>query len=50
MDTEEDARYEELIDHLYGEWENEYADEIKEKGVQEFLHGLFRSSSSPTPS
>ena len=29
-----DARYEEFIDHLYGEWENEYADEIKEKGVQ----------------
>jgi hypothetical protein len=42
-DAAADAAYDEYINRLYEEWESEYADEIKEKGVQEFLHGLLRS-------
>jgi hypothetical protein len=42
-DAAADAAHDEYISRLYEEWESEYADEIKEKGVQKFLHGLLRS-------
>jgi hypothetical protein len=43
MDTEEDAARERMLDELYGEWERENAEGIKEKGIDEFLQGLARA-------
>jgi hypothetical protein len=41
--TEQEAAYEEFIDDLYRQWEAEYSQEIKNRGVEEYLGDLLKS-------
>jgi hypothetical protein len=49
LPTDDEIAYEEFVDSLYRQWEEENAEEIKEKGIQDFLDGLLTSFLTANP-